>query len=282
MRKNIALTLLIGLVCLTFVSAADFNIKSSGDKIFTVSSTGNVNATGTINATAYYDDGVLLSDIYLALAGGVLTGVVTSDSNITTTAYIKGNFEDNMMDIAGENITSGTIGFEYLPTLTNLVSSDYHNITNIPSCDGTYESLSFDGTDLSCINITVADNSINIDAANITSGTIAYARLPTFVNMTTLSYHNITDFPECAAGEVLKFNSTGLFCVTDDTGATDFTNVAWINETNTFAEEQVFSKMLNVTEGIRLMSNTSVITRADVPTTNISIDSAGNVNIELG
>lgn len=75
------------------------------------------------------------------------------------------------------------------------------------------------------------------------------------VNGTTISYQNITDIPTCASGQALSFDGTTLSC--SDVG--NFTNVAYTNVTNTFAENQVFSKDVNVTGNITLMTDTSYL-----------------------
>lgn len=72
-----------------------------------------------------------------------------------------------------------------------------------------------------------------------------------------------------------------MFCVAASSTGFDSTNLAYINKTQTWAEEQVFSKFVNVTQGIKLQSNTSYISRVGVGT-NISIDSGGNLIINLG
>ena len=99
-------------------------------------------------------------------------------------------------------------------------------------------------------------------------------------NSSTIAYQNITNIPTCGAGEHLSFDGTDLTC-TADTGG-DFTNIAYYNNSNTWAVDQVYSKDLNVTGNIRLMTNTSYITREGIEETNISIDSKGNIVINLG
>lgn len=49
---------------------------------------------------------------------------------------------NNLIEIAGENITSGTIAFARLPTLTNLLTLDWANITNKIASDFNYLILS--------------------------------------------------------------------------------------------------------------------------------------------
>lgn len=232
--------LLIGLFSVVAtVSAGDFNINYGGSKIFTVATSGNVNATGTIA-----ENGVLLSNLYLALTG--------ADATITRNVTINGNLTIG----AGYNlIGDGSLltGITINPNSTTL---SYTNITDIPTCSAN-QHLDFDGSVLSC-----------------TADSIA-------VNSTTISYHNITDIPTCSAGDFWTFNGSDLDCSTPS-GSVSYTNLAWLNQTNTFAEENVFSKYVNITTGIRLMSNESVITREGIETTNVTIDSSGNININLG
>ena len=202
-KKVLILLLPIVLVfSMLLVSAGDFKIEYGGSAIFTVETSGNVNASGTLA-----ESGVLLSNIYLALAGGTLTGAINSDSNISTSAYFNG---------------SG----KYL-------------------------------TGISTINATYA----------------AFA-----VNGTKISWNNITDFPTCGAGEHLLYNGTALNCTSS---SVDYTKIAYYNHSVTWAEDQIFDKVLNVTTEVRLMTDDSAIT-GSTGTTNISIDSSGNVVIRLG
>ena len=227
-----------------------------GDPIFTIATSGNVNASGTIA-----ESGVLLTDTYMALVdtfGGDVSG--TYDNLLIT----------NTQGLDAGNITTGTFNAARIPTL------DYHNITNIPSC-GANTYLKYDGSDLSCVAVTNA----LISGENITSGTIDFARLPSLVNQTTLAYQNITGIPACTDTEFLQFNATGMFCVEPISTGFDSTNIAFINKTQTWAEEQVFEEWINVTKGIKFTSNTSYIAREGVGT-NISIDSLGNLRINLG
>jgi len=274
MKKTIIpIVLLMIVMTLSFVMAGDFIMNYAGAQIFTVATSGNLNASGTIA-----ESGVLLTDTYLDLAdtfGGDVSG--TYDNLL-----IK-----NTQGLDAGNITTGTFNAARIPTLdagnitgtfnaASIPTLDYHNITNIPSC-GANTYLKYDGSDLFCVAVTNA----LISGENITSGTIDIARLPSLVNKTTLAYQNITGIPSCTDTEFLQFNATGMFCVEPIGAGFDSTNIAFYNKTNTWAEEQVFDEWINVTKGIKFTSNTSYIAREGVGT-NISIDSLGNLIINLG
>jgi len=250
--KNKLLWISVGIVILvtTLVVAGDFQIEYGGDKIFTVATTGQVNASGYI-----LENNVFLNDTYLALAGGTLTGNLT----VSGGSYFVGD---------GSFLTGITLS-------GNKTTIAYQNITNLPTCD-TGERLTFDGSTLTCAAPTA--NSMNIAGENITSGTIDFARLPSLTNTHTLDYHNITGFPTCSAGQHLYFDGTDMTC-TADTGA-DLTNVARYNETVTWAETQHFDKGLNVTGNITFESDGDGIQRTPGGT-QLSIDSSGNVIIRL-
>ena len=273
MKKTIRLfiTMMSVLALLTFVTAGDFQIEYSGSKIFTVATSGDVNASGVI-----YENNVLLSDTYLALSGGALTGILSSDSNITTTDYFVGNGKF----LTGINIEDNS---------TQIV---YQNITNIPTC-GEGEHLDFDGSDLTCTadsdtfvaNYTDFQN--KIEWSHLINGTFLGDIWGTLGNgtMATTAY---VDVQNTSMVNYIGVVNTSMKNYVDWVNSTnvqaevDFTNVAYYNETNTWAEDQIFDKDLNVTGNIRLMTDTSIITRDAVETTNISIDSSGNVIISLG
>ncbi|GAI35763.1 unnamed protein product, partial [marine sediment metagenome] len=143
-RKVLILLLPIVLVfAISVVSAGDFKIEYGGDAIFTVATSGNVNASGTIA-----ESGVLLSDTYLALAGGALTGVLSSNANITTTAHFVGN---------GSFLTSvPTYNATYDAYAVGGVTISYQNISNLPTC-GAGEHLDYDGSALTCTADAVTD-----------------------------------------------------------------------------------------------------------------------------
>lgn len=252
MKKTKNLILLFPLILvftMLLVSAGDFKIDYGGATIFTVATSGNTNISGTIA-----ENGVLLSETYLALAGGTLTGNLLSDNynmTITGTGYFVGD---------GSYLTGiSTINATYAAFATDGVTIKYQNISNIPTCDPN-EHLDFDGSALTCTLDVIAPNT------------------------TTITYQNITTWPTCGAGEHLDADGSTLSCTADagsDFASLDALNVAFTNITNTWAEDQIFSKDLNVTGSIRLMTNDSAITGI-LNSTNISIDSSGNVIIRLG
>jgi len=128
----------------------------------------------------------------------------------------------------------------------------------------------------------VGDGSLltDLDASNITTGTLDFARLPNLENMTTLSYHNLTDIPTCSVGQHLFFDGTDMSCTADGSGIADYTNIALTNQTNTFTPNQVFSGGVNVSKSIVLADDNANITRAGQDTT-MWIDSSGNVHFKL-
>lgn len=291
-KRNIPFVMAIVFVlALGLVSAGDFKINYGGNDIFTVATSGNVNASGTLA-----ESGVLLSETYLALAGGALTGILSSDSNITTSAFVVGD---------GTYLKNANI------TITdNSTEITYKNITDIPTCSNT-ERLNFDGTTLSCTafdntNIAYYNETItwagaqqfsaNINiTGNITDSN--YINADYFVgagskltdlpaDMAVIKYQNISNLPTCGAGEHLDYDGSELTCTADSGGtyaSLDTLNVAFTNRTNTFTGQQVFDEDLNLsTASIVFKDNDSSITRAGQETTNITIDSLGNVIIQLG
>ncbi len=278
MKKNrITTTILLMIVATTLVMAADFNINAAGTKIFTVASNGTtsvgnltvsdwITSTGNITVGAgsfFVGSGQFLTDISIAENSSKLDyHNITSIPTCATGTFL--GFD-------GTDLACATVG-------GNSTVIDYHNITSIPTC-GADTYLAFDGTDLACDAVVISHGAVTIDGANITSGTIAKAYLPDLANETLLTYRNITDIPSCSGTERLTFSGTELTC----NATTSFvsTNIAHYNDTVTWAEDQIFSGSINVTKAMTLMSNDSVITRVGV-LTNITIDSSGNVNINLG
>ena len=250
--KNITLLVLMTLVLsIGMMSASSLQLKNAGGTVvIDFSSTGKINATGNIS-----------SDLYFVGDGRYLTNIAPTTNGV---------------NIAGENITSGTIAIARLPTLTSTHTHAYQNITGVPVCTaGQY--VKMNATGWICETITVASNSVVIAGENVTSGTIAFARLPTLTDTHTLAYQNITGEPACTAGQVITMNATGWICVAGSTAS--FTNVAYYNNTQTWALDQVYTNDINVTSDINLLSATATIKRG---TTNITIDNTNNVIITLG
>ena len=274
MNRKISIALLMVLSMTFLVSAGDFNINYGGSKIFTVATSGNVNASGTIA-----ESGVLLSETYLALTGGALTGILSSDSNFTTTADVQANYFVG----DGSKLTGITIG-------DNSTEISINNVTDVPTC-GADTFLKYDGSVLSCV--ATAENSTVIAYQNVTGiptcganehlefdGTDLTCTAP-LENSTVIAYQNVTGIPTCGAGDFLKFSGGVLSCDTPSTSV-DWTNKAFLNQSQTFSEYNEFTKYVNITEGVRLMSDTAVITRDGIEDVNVTIDSSGNINFNLG
>lgn len=203
--------------------------------------------------------GIMVSAANYNILGASGTKLLTVASNGTTSVV---NLSVTQLIEATGNISTDAyfVGDgSYLTGITvddNSTQLSYHNITDIPTCQTT-NVLHFDGTDFSCEATSIA------------------------VNSTTISVHNITDIPTCGAGDYLTFDGTDVSCSTPTTSV-DWTNNAWLNETQVFAENNNFTKYTIFDEGIKLNDADSVITRYGVESTNISIDDTGNVNIYLG
>jgi hypothetical protein len=237
------------------MSAVSLQLKNSGGTVvIDFSSTGNINASGNVSAGLYFvGDGRYLTNVPVSIGA-------------------------NSVVIAGENVTSGTIAFARLPSLVNMTTLSYKNITGTPTCSaGQYVKMNATGWICETPVLTVPANSVVIAGENVTSGTIAFARLPTLTNTHTLAYQNITGVPVCTAGQVVTMNATGWICVAS--ASTSLTNVAYYNNTQTWALDQVFTNDINVTSDINLLSATATIKRGN---TNMTIDNTGNFVITLG
>ena len=193
------------LLAMALISAAPVLAASLGyqfldnslNNLFTIDASGNINVTsyvmvgtadgeglsaGDINISGiYYGDGSGLVNLPAQSVGENTTLIayqnITNLPTCGTDEYMTFDgstltcfaIADNSILIAGENITSGTIDFARLPDLTDLVISDYHNVSNIPTCDAG-DFLAFDGTDLACSTPSGAGtNYTNIALTNITN-----------------------------------------------------------------------------------------------------------------
>ena len=157
----ITFILLMGLI-----SAADFTPQGDIDlrDIYNIE-----NALAYDGVSAIFDDNVTAS--YFIGDGSQLTSISVSTANSSDywDNYNTASDLNNLITIQGENISGGTISFARLPTLTNMITLDWANITNkfITAVDNSYIYMSGTTTTL---NETKLNNSIQaIDTATNTS-----------------------------------------------------------------------------------------------------------------
>jgi len=215
MNKFLIFTCLcLGLFMTGMVSAADAHIftDTSDTVLLTIGTTGDGNFTGDV-----MENSLKLSETYLALAGGIVTGA----TNFTSTLNVSGDFGVGGV-IYGDG--SGITGITATSLGANLTTIAYQNITNLPTC-GDGQSFTFDGSILTCGN--------------------------PLVNGTIIAYQNVTGFPTCTGDDVLTFDGTDMTCTTP-ASTMDYTNVALINQTNTFTPQQTF------TDGLVSSSNITI------------------------
>lgn len=218
--KELGLLLPLVLVSTMFlVSAGDFKLQASGSDVFTVDTSGNVNASGYMT-----ENGTLLSELYLLLSGWNTNVAYVNNSN---------TFTADQQISANINITGNISDSDYI-TATYFVGSGA-KLTALPA------------------------------------------------DMATIKYQNISNLPTCGAGEHLDYDGTTLSCTADSTSFTN-TNIAYVNETNNFSVEQLFDADINMndTASVVFQTDNAAITREGSETTNITIDSSGNIIISLG
>jgi hypothetical protein len=168
MKKVLLTFLILGVFvfAINSVTAGDYIIRSGGNDIFTVDTSGNANATGWLA-----EDGIQLTDIYVSIVDVATCDVgefLTFDGTDWSCESPSLNIEHGSVTIDGANITTGTISIERLPDLTNATTLAYQNITGIPTCDAG-DFLAYDGTDLSCSTPTSSMDYTNIAMTNQTN-----------------------------------------------------------------------------------------------------------------
>ena len=214
------------------ISAADAHIFTdvNDNVLLTIGNDGTGNFTGDV-----MENGLKLSETYLTLTGGIVTGA----TNFTSTLNVNGDFGvGGIIYGDGSGITGITVdGLE-----ANLTTIAYQNITNLPTC-GDGQSFTFDGATLTCGN--------------------------PLINGTIIAYQNVTGIPTCGAGDMLTFDGATLTCDTPSS-VMDYTNLALINQTNTFAPQQTF------TDGLVSSSNITIADTKGVEWVGGSIISANS------
>jgi hypothetical protein len=197
------------------------------NKPIILNGTDGVNGTNGINGTNLFtsinqtqmDNSTGVLNIIESWLRGIITGYTgtanlhTHDTNNLTNVVGL----NNKITIQGENITGGTIGIARLPSLTNSVLSDISNVTNgakAGSCSAGQYASATTTSGVTCSEVPIFNSSyltsmindgITISADNITAGTIAWARLPTFTDTLTLHWLNITNKPvACSAGQYVS------------------------------------------------------------------------------
>jgi hypothetical protein len=133
------------------------------------------NITNNITIQAANNSIFLDAGFNLTNYAGLSSKFTIPYQNITSPPWITTYTETDpsAMKLTGadaSNITTGTLTFARLPSLTNTHTLDTINITNWAG----------------------ANNKITLDSTNITSGTLSLARLPSLTNTHTLDALNIT------------------------------------------------------------------------------------------
>jgi hypothetical protein len=127
--------------------------------------------TTIVNSSTYWADMSSVNATQIENNGGVLNIL---ESWLKSLFYTESEV-DNLVGTAdlhthdGANITTGTIAFARLPTLTNTHTLDWANITN-----------------------KVLNNALTLSGENITAGTVAFSRLPTLTDTHTHNAANVT------------------------------------------------------------------------------------------
>ena len=205
-RMKKILTIFVCLFCSTFalgiVSAADAHIfTDTSDNVLLT-----VGTDGSGNFTGdIMENSIKLSETYLKLIGGTISGA----TNFSDTLNVTGNFGvGGILYGDGSGLTGITSDLA-----DNSTQISYQNVTDLPTCAGG-ERFTFDGSTLTCAGPDV--------------------------NGTTIAYQNVTGFPTCTGDDVLTFDGTDFSCTTP-VSSMDYTNVALINQTNTFTPQQTFT-----------------------------------------
>lgn len=249
----VVMTLIIGT---GFVFAGDFKLQyPAGTDIFTVDTSGNVNASGW-----YTQNGVRLSELFLNITGSQSLTIEEANITVIGEIYVNGSAVSPWL----YNQTQPAIDYAdslgaYNHTAVIEAGIYWNNQTN--------SAQNYTDNALQLSNATWSDTS-NSSYAQMLNG-----------NTSLITYQNITNLPTCSAGQHLYYDGTDLTCTADAGG--DFSNVAYLNNTQTFTGVNNFTADVTFDEINVRLDNEANITRSGTSTT-FSIDSSGNVVFVLG
>ena len=145
-------TRVTGLVTATSANIGDLNVTGVSTVGFLTAT--NINASGVVTATTFYGDAAGLTNIY-AIA---VDGWYVSAGNISTTSNVG----------VGTTFASGTLQVGVAVTINNNGNATYVGIVTAASFSG------------------VGSNITQINASNISSGTLSNSRLPADINVSGL------------------------------------------------------------------------------------------------
>ena len=220
-KKNLLfIALIMGVMTIGFALAGNFEVQfPSGTPIFTVDTAGNANATGNLS-----ENSVILSEIYLALSGGTLSG----DVNMTG-----GNL----------NLTNG----ELFIGLSGPVSIWLYNQTEV--IPNMFDQNLSTGQNVTFYNVTGMGNASfpDIHVGGETVLKWLYNQTSMFnifdQNLSTgqnVTFYNMTVLGNASFGDIHIGTESVAKWLYNQTGIIDFTNVAFFNNSQAFQANNTF------------------------------------------
>ena len=258
-KKNLLfVALIIGVMTIGLVLAGDFIVQyPSGTPIFTVDTSGNANATGEL-----MENSVRLSEIYLALSGGTLIG----DVNMTG-----GNL----------NLTNGEL---YIGTSGPVSIWLYNQTEAAAEQPNMFDQNLSTGENVTFYNVTGMGNASFPDIHLGGESVLKWLYNQTQVfnifdqNVSTgenVTFYNMTVLGNASFGDVhIGAESVAKWLYNMSTSSLDVANIAFINNSQTFALNQTFNQNIFFgADGLNLTREGS--------TSAITVDSNNDVIIIL-
>jgi len=175
--------------------------------------------------------------------GGGAVDSVTSGDNYLIVSPTTGNVvitqNTTQLNLTIEQIASTFAGgnSSFNQSLTDTL---YYSISNpLNFINDTQASIYNDTTLILTVNSSLWDYITNNEADWLSTFNSTYDSFA--IDGVQIKYQNITNIPTCSGTDVLSFDGTTLSCIAQTGSGGDLTNVAFINESNTFTPNQTFS-----------------------------------------